>query len=324
MSFIKIRPTSQRDGTPNADWNCVAEVVNVGVGALTGVYKGADWWKTMAYGAKYQGATAAIKYVPFAAQLGVRLFAIAGSNPQLTKDIHEQLAMGHPVIATEPDWISPGHPEWSHVVLFNEDTVNTEGAMDPWNAAEVVRTDSAWQGLFEFGEVWAMEKIGVPTVATNVPKGWSVSADKKTLTAPNGVIAVLGFEDKILGSNWDPANMPLEREHSDGMAGTEQLCVDCMLRWNPKDGVTVHHLSEDVLAQRAQISTLQAQVQGLIAQVKAAQQIIPAEVVGALRATLSAMADASAAVQHALNVQPPAPPLNPAPLAEVAAQATKG
>lgn len=309
MSFIKIEPGSQLndktlDGQPDENkwFDCVPECIDVAVQALTGKSMGADWWKDQAYGQGYQGGTAARQYIPTAEKQGVSLFPIDGSKAQLIAAVHEQLAQGHPVIATEPDPYAPGHPDWSHVVLFYEDVPGQLSAMDPMYGQTVTRKDSEWAALFEFNEVWALERMN----EVAVPTGWSLSKDKKTLTAPNGVIMVMGFMGQVLNDpKWDAKNVPLEKEHGSAAGGTEQLCMNVLLTWNPKDGVQEHQLGGIVLDREAQITALHAQIDTLQAQLKVAEAGIPAVVQGALTSVLHSTADLQAAIQGALSAAPP-------------------
>lgn len=72
---------------------------------------------------------------------------------------------------------------------------------------------------------------------TMTPANWK--DDGTTLTAPNGHKVVLGFRGKVL-QGWEASDVPTEEEHGDGTGGTVQKFTRTILKWNAKDGVTVH------------------------------------------------------------------------------------
>jgi hypothetical protein len=81
-----------------------------------------------------------------------------------------------------------------------------------------------------------------------VPHGWTLSTDKKTLTAPNGVSFGLGFCQYVLNypGGWDPDNWPMSPEfhakpleYSNTSLGEGQkICFKrTTLEWTPERGI---------------------------------------------------------------------------------------
>lgn len=320
MATIKVlaesqlhSPTSDGQSDENKWYNCVPATIDMGISAVTGApLRGADWWKDRAYGQGYVGATAASAYIELANQCGAYLFAIDNSdNAVLVQDIHSQIQQGHPVIATEPDPYAPaGVTGWSHVLLFYSESPGELSVIDPFYGQIITKNDKDWQSILEFHEIWGISKIGeiIPVANTNVPSNWKLSADKKTLTATNGVEVAMGFAQYILSHSWDTANVPLGREYGDGHGGTEQLFMNNVLRWNPKDGVTVGSLGSVVIELESQVATLikvqdeyKAQIATLQGQVKSVQAGIPPEISSALVSAMHSAADFGQALQAVLN-----------------------
>ncbi len=307
-------PTSDAQTDENRWYNCVPTCIDMATSAVTGTpLRGADWWKDRAYGEAYIGGTAASAFVDLAAQCGAALTAIDNAdNAVLITAIHAHIAAGHPVIATEPDpYAPPGITGWSHVLLFYAESPGELSVIDPFYGQIITKKDEDWQNILEFHEVWGISAMkGDFTVAnTNIPTGWSLSKDKKSLTATNGVEVVMGFAQHILSHTWDSANVPLAKEQGDGHGGTEQLFMDNVLRWNPKDGVTVGNLGTVVIENEAQIAHLikvqdeyKAMIAELQSKVQAVQNGIPPHVVASLVSALHSAADFVQAVQAVLNV----------------------
>ncbi|HEX3640094.1 MAG TPA: N-acetylmuramoyl-L-alanine amidase [Ktedonobacteraceae bacterium] len=65
-------------------------------------------------------------------------------------------------------------------------------------------------GTFDWTSLYNYLNGGNKPMPTT-PQGWS--DDGHTLKAPNGIPVVLGFRDKVLNSNWDPANWPMRAEY---------------------------------------------------------------------------------------------------------------
>ncbi len=204
-------------------------------------------------------------YVTYCAKQGVRLYPINGSPAYLVDQVHAELALGHPVVFTEPDPYVAASLGWSHVCVFFKDTVDTITAMDPFGGHLVEKSNSDWINALLFHQVWAMEKVETTNLA--VPAGWS--DDGKTLTAPNGKIVVNGFRQYVLSHDWHPENVPLENEHGLSQletsnpslgGGTQQIFRLCVLEWNNAKGVFEMWVGQEVLALRAVAANLFAQV----------------------------------------------------------------
>jgi GH25 family lysozyme M1 (1,4-beta-N-acetylmuramidase) len=122
-----------------------------------------------------------------------------------------------------------------------------------------------------------------PIMSTTIPQGWA--DDGTTLKAPDGTPVRLGFRDHILGSNWDPANVPLEPEQHFPIleqsnpalgAGQRQICRKTSLEYTQKMGVFEGWLGQELLwyqktyaKQQTQIALLQSQVADLQSQLAA-------------------------------------------------------
>lgn len=102
-----------------------------------------------------------------------------------------------------------------------------------------------------------------------VPQGWS--DDGSTLVAPNGHRVVLGFREHVLNSpgGWPAWNQPLEEEwHADPLelsnpslgAGQKQSFNATTLEWTPARGVFEAWQGQEIVALRAEIAKLQAQL----------------------------------------------------------------
>ena len=74
-----------------------------------------------------------------------------------------------------------------------------------------------------------------------IPVGWK--DDGTTLSAPSGHSCRDGFRAEVL-KGWEASDQPLEQEHGDDLVagGTMQRFTRTVLRWNTRDGVTVHPL----------------------------------------------------------------------------------
>lgn len=314
MATIKVLAERQLDGSINQFEDCVPDVIDMGVAAVTGNKEhGGAWWKNAVYGVRYTGGTAAIAYIEVARQQGANLFAIDNNaNAQLVQDIHSQIQQGHPVVATEPDPYEPQPNSDSHVLLFYSEAPGELSVIDPFYGQIITKKDNEWQSILEFHEIWGMSAIKgeIPVPNTNIPTGWSLSKDKKTLTAPNGMPVYMGFAQRILSdSSWVPSNVPLDKEFGDGYGGTEQWFMNNVLRWNPQHGVTVDSLGSVVIEQQSQVKALlsvqdgyKATIATLQTQLKAVQAGVPAEIVAALVAAQHSAADLTQAIQAALNV----------------------
>lgn len=131
-------------------------------------------------------------------------------------------------------------------------------SMDPLNR-------SMCPGPFPWAQLWTYLQGD-----TMIPQGWS---DKNgILIAPNGFQVVRGFRDFILNNPWEAWNWPVENEHgqtpleiSDTKlgGGTQQLFRLQPLGWTPARGVFPEWTGPEILALRAEIATLKAQIAAL-------------------------------------------------------------
>ncbi|MDQ2905244.1 MAG: hypothetical protein M3Y81_17060 [Chloroflexota bacterium] len=255
------------DGHPdeNRGLNCVPSSIAAGLQYLTGKPFEPDELKDTVYGQSYRGGTSALAFVSYVATHGIRLFPINGSGAYLVQMAHQHLALGHPVIITEPD--PYGHPGNGllHVVVFYKDLPGALVAMDPFGATSKQAPDALWAARIDAAvrQIWIMEKQA--TTSANVPQGWH--DDGTTLTAPNGNKVVKGFRQYVLAHAWHPENLPLENEHAVHPletahpalgSGNQQVFRQTVLEWTPQRNVFEMWTGLELLALRAKISELQS------------------------------------------------------------------
>ncbi len=271
MTTIPIKPLNQlneptSDGKPdeNREFNCVPDSLAMVFNWLlkTNKYHG-DLLKDAACGQGYVGFTAASEYVSFARSQGIKLYPVEGYGMQLVQLIHQYLAKGLPVVATEPDpYVNPSKG-WSHVILFYADQPGQLTAMDPYGAHPVTRSDKDWAAILQFHEIWIGELLpGVhPITMSNyqVPTGWR--DDGTTLLAPNNIAVVKGFREWILDPthNWHPSNFPLQPEEGITQleisnpalgSGTWQPFRWTVLEWTTGRGVFEMWTGQELVALR--------------------------------------------------------------------------
>lgn len=157
------------DGRPdeNREFNCVPSSICAGLRYLTADNSfEPDQLKDAAYGESLANSgTAASAYVDFCAQHGAKLYPINGTPSELISAAHQHLALGHPVIFTEPDpYCTPYQRDtlgWTHVcVFYKDDPSGTLTAMDPFGQGghDVTNSDAVWEGLLRYNQIWIMEK----------------------------------------------------------------------------------------------------------------------------------------------------------------------
>lgn len=133
-------------------------------------------------------------------------------------------------------------------------------SMDPINK-------SRCPGPYPWTALWTyLQQQG----ASMIPTGW---ADKNgILIAPNGFQVVRGFRDYILNNQWEAWNWPVENEHGQTPlelsnlqlgGGTQQLFRAYPLGWTPGRGVFPQWTGPEILALRAEIASLKAQIAAL-------------------------------------------------------------
>jgi hypothetical protein len=192
---------SQLSARTNGPNDCVPTSIKDAVKYLTGEELDLDGMVTAVYGPNYHGFTSAKAFVPYIAQHGVKLFPIDGDNATLVKALHEQIQALRPCLLTEPDPYAPLHPDWSHVLSVYREDPGTITARDPYSVHDVTHTDTEWQSLLEFREIWAMESLN-PTQQGDLPV--------LQLTDPMGQ-----FFTQVDASHWhcNPTNVDLIYGH---------------------------------------------------------------------------------------------------------------
>ena len=163
--MVAERTSQTGDSHPseNAGLNCVPASICAGAMFLLGKTKldavfNPDHFKDMAYGQGTTGGENIDPYLPYLKTLGIDLIAIAGTASNLVREVHSQIAAGHPVIFVEPN--PYGNPAYTHVCCFYGTGQRTLTAMDPWIAAPVTKSDATWAGLLLKNKIWILSKIG--------------------------------------------------------------------------------------------------------------------------------------------------------------------
>lgn len=246
---------SQRDNDKNADFDCVPASIAACLEYLTGRHYTAAEIKDSVYGADYTGGTAAAEYVNYCASQSVKLYPIDGNGSQLVAALKSMIASGHPCLITEPDPYMPPQDGYTHVCAayaFDDASITV---MDPWISGPIRKTDGAWAAQLQDNQIWILQKED-----TMVPSRWK--DDGQTLTAPNGHTCRTGFRGKVI-QGWEATDVPVEQEHGDDSVpgGTMQTFTRTILRWNTRDGVTVHGLG----SQDEQVTTLQDKLKQIAA-----------------------------------------------------------
>jgi glycosyl hydrolase family 25 len=113
--------------------------------------------------------------------------------------------------------------------------------------------------------------LGGGNSTMGIPAGWHEETvnGQIRLVAPNGHYAVLGFREWVLNHNWDAINQPLEEEwhasplelsHPSLGAGQKQGFNQTTLEWTPTMGTFEAWQGQEIIALRAEIAKLQAQL----------------------------------------------------------------
>ncbi len=146
----------------NRYWDCVPTSIASALQFLTGQPFDGGQIKDTIYGASYVGATAARDYIDYCRRFGIKLFAINGdgNGATLVNASIGQLAMGNPVLYTEPDPYDDPNI-YSHVVLAcGYDDTNVY-VMDPYVAQILTKSRAEWARILEFNQVWPLARIGI-------------------------------------------------------------------------------------------------------------------------------------------------------------------
>lgn len=298
VPYINQLTEGTTDGQPNenASWNCVVDSTCMGLEYETGKSYNGDAVKDIVYGQGYQGGMAAIRYVEYCHQQGVKLYAynsvgasLDARQWSLVRQIHALVDAGHPVMATIPSqWgiaqADPEHPSGTtHVIVFYKTGAGTLGAHNPWNLPDHEGSDQYWHDRLCYAQLWIFAKE-TPTMA--VPAGWTDV--NGVLTAPNGKTVLMGMATFIRSHTWEADNVPVDdAEHyvsnllaQDSRWGPGSLRIfrNCFLVYptNPDPQLTtvtkntvyrVDALGPEVAARDAQLTHLTAQLNALNAQV---------------------------------------------------------
>lgn len=175
---------------PNRAFDCVPTCIASCLQYLLGKPYDGGAIKDTVYGQGYVGGTAAIQYVTYAREQGVRLYATGGDPQVLITQVHTLLGEEKPSLITIPDPYMPAGSGWTHVEAFHADSPGLLTALDPYGGKDITKTDAEWATLLQGNELWALERVVM------LPQGWT--DENGALTAPNGVSFVLGFRAYVL------------------------------------------------------------------------------------------------------------------------------
>lgn len=307
VPYINQLTEGTLDGQPNENsrWNCVVDSTCMALEYETGKSYNGDAVKDLIYGQGYQGGQAAIRYVEYCHQQGVKLYAynsqganLAARQWSLVREIHTLVDAGHPVMATIPSqWgipqADPEHPDGTtHVILFNETYAGGLAARNPWNLPRHAGDDQYWHDRLCYAQVWIFAKEGTIS-PVGVPTGWKDV--NGVITAPNGKTVMFGDAQFIRDNPWEADNVPVddtERYLSNLLAqdgrwgpGSRRVFRKCFLVYptnptlsglTPKKVYRVDALGPEVTAAEAQVDHLAAQNQALAAQVATLTQQLAA------------------------------------------------
>lgn len=291
-------------GERNAAFDCVPTALAMCLEFLTRRSFDGAAIKDAVYGAGYQGATDAARYVAYCQAAGVTLRVLDGTPAQLILDIKAQLGKGLPCIGTEPDPYAKPALGWSHVVAFHACDEPQAGALtaaDPYGGHDVLLPDAQWQARLEGQQIWTLAIEAQPP-REHIPAGWH--DDGTALVAPNGVAVVRGFRAYILAQEqeqgWDAGNWPLAPEYGTPQleasntalgGGTQQLFRAAMLGWTSERGVFAEWCGQELLYTRQKLLALYAAYQEALARVAALEAQPPAPQEHALLEQIKALID---------------------------------
>ena len=307
VPYINQLTEGTLDGQPNENsrWNCVADVTCMGLEYETGKSYNGDAVKDLIYGQGYQGGQAAIRYVDYCHQQGVKLYAYNSQGAtldqrqwSLVREIHSLVDAGHPVMATIPSqWgiaqADPEHPSGTtHVILFNETFAGGLAARNPWNLPRHDGSDQYWHDRLCYAQVWIFAKEGTIS-PVGVPTGWKDV--NGVITAPNGKTVLFGDAQYIRDHAWEADNVPVDNAEvyvsnllaQDGRwgPGSRRVFRNCLLVYptnptlpglTPKVVVRVDALGPELTAAEAQVTHLAQQNLALTAQVASLTQQLAA------------------------------------------------
>lgn len=296
VSQLDDKPT---DGNPpeNARFDCVPASLAAAIQYYTGQHVSPDALKDAEYGQSYANAgTALRRYVDDATDLARAKYHITcvpynnSNTVWLVGRIHTWLRQGYPVIATIPSAWANSYPMTTlakppfstHVICFYGEIAGGLIADNPWGGFAHSGSDAYWQGRLCEGQIWAVVKeADVAQTVTGVPTGWK--DDGTVLTAPNGQHVRAGFREYVLAHSWAANNWPVgdeyntapnpvERANPKSGAGSRQEFRFNSLCWTAAAGVYVPSIGTEYATVASALTTAQAHVAALQAQLAAAQQ----------------------------------------------------
>jgi hypothetical protein len=214
QELVHFPMKSQRTEDPsqvNEEYDCVATSLAACIQFLTGAATTGSELKNSVYGVSYVGATVISDYSAEVAKRGVLLNTIGGTPRELLQTIRNELALGHPVVASEIDPYVDASLGWSHMIAFYACSATGLTAMDPYIAQPVTKDDAAWVSVLKYNEVWPLTRKEAAPMQ-HVPQGWK--DDGTTLIAPNGIKVLRDFRSYVLTHAWQSADLPLESQQS--------------------------------------------------------------------------------------------------------------
>jgi len=251
------------DGIPNINAleNCFPTSLAAGMHYLLQKEYTGEEIEHAVYGRDYRGGTAAISYVPWASDQGVKLHAISSADTRyLVQQCHVHLALGHPVICTISSSYAPpadpGAPGKAHCVVFYEDTAGILVAMNPWRAVVQANADAWWASRMCYGQVWILERGHM----SGIPQGWSDA--EGTLTAPNGIGLQHSFRNWVMAHDWRSDDVPLGSEYRFN-GGTRVDFLYEALTLNNTAGLQVRPYGQDYQQTMKKVLVLRNQVRML-------------------------------------------------------------
>ena len=285
-------PTS--DGMPaeNDHYDCVATSL---ADALTYFLKrpyNGDQIKDTVYGQGYVGGMAAVRYVAYCAGLGIALEAINGTQDQLLAALHREIRAGHPCLVTmpsqwgsapsQPGW-DPVHPAgWTHVGLACGDGPDPMiRVMNPWGGFWHDGTDQYWRSRLCYGQIWRISKGATAMAWHEGGDGWA-SDEKGHRVGP-------GLVTGLQAAGWMGTNAAANETAYDAI-GSMYVALENhhTVEWSKAGGATVDQAGPALIAQRAEIDNLRAQLAA--AQAKAPDPVA-AKALAALQTLKSALGE---------------------------------
>ena len=228
--------SQRRSPDANEDFDCVATCLASALQYELGRDFEPNTIKDMVYGKDYVGGLSAANFVPYAKEQGASLFHIDDAPAGLVKSTRKCLIeLGLPVIATEPDPYANPALGWSHVICFYKWDVTTLTAMDPWTGGDVTHSDAEWANLFQFGQIWIVER-DLPALLEPSPDDlhdWGFYKPEIPFVKEHG-IPQSWLRGKRRGFNFGPVMEPERAVQMSGITFMECRCAGAKASWNSK------------------------------------------------------------------------------------------